>query len=425
MNTPIARIANALRKPVTATSGLALVLALPLAAQRAQPPCAPDNGGFTLPKGFCAMLVAESLGSVRHLVVAPNGDIWAARNRQEGGLFVLRDTTGDGKVDQVKRFYSAQGGGSGVALGKDALYFASDDRVVRFAWPAGRPEPDSMPTIVVRGLPVGGHSAKGIAIGRDGRLYVSIGSLTNSCQQRDRQNNSAGHQPCTELEQRAGVWRFDPVKEGQAAHLAARVATGLRNPMAVSIEPTTGALYAGVHGRDQLTENWGWPLESGRENPAEVVFALPDGTDGGWPYCYYDPRAKKRLQNPEYGGDGTKAEDCEKRMALPALAFPAHWAPNSTVFYTGSQFPAAYRNGLFVAFHGSWNRGTTPDAQEGFRVVFAPFKDGKALGTYETFAAPSGAPYSIRPTGLAVGPDGSLYIGADREGKIWRVMYTP
>jgi glucose/arabinose dehydrogenase len=91
------------------------------------------------------------------------------------------------------------------------------------------------------------------------------------------------------------------------------------------------------------------------------------------------------------------------------------------MFYAGTQFPAPYRNGLFVAFHGSWNRGPAP--QQGFRVVFAPFKDGKAVGTYETFAAPSGDPTSIRPTGLAVGPDGSLYIGADREGKVWRVFY--
>ena len=229
-----------------------------------------------------------------------------------------------------------------------------------------------------------------------------------------------GHQPCHELEQRAGVWRFDPRKEGQAAHQGARVATGLRNPMAVSIEPSSGTLYAGVHGRDQLTENWGWPAEAGRENPAETVYALPDGTDGGWPYCYFDPRAKKRLQNPEYGGDGTKPADCE-RKALPALAFPAHWAPNGTQFYAGTQFPASYRGGLFIAFHGSWNRAPAP--QEGFRVVFAPFQGGKAVGTYETFAAPTGVPTSIRPTGLAVGPDGSLYIGADQQGKVWRVIY--
>lgn len=408
-------------RPLSILAVLGLSVASGSAAAQS-PACAADNGGLTLPRGFCAMVVAESLGPVRHLVVAPNGDLWAARTGAEGGLVLIRDTNGDGKADLVKRFYGPRqgGAGSGIALAGDALYFATNDQVLRFAWPAGKSEPDSVPQVIVRGLPVGGHAAKGIAIGKDAQLYVSIGSLTNSCQMRDRQNRSAGHQPCLELEQRAGVWRFDPKVEGQAAHLGARVATGLRNPMAVSIEPTTGTLYAGVHGRDQLTENWGWPAEAGRENPAEVVFALPDGTDGGWPYCYFDPTTKTRLQNPEYGGDGTKAGDCETK-AMPALAFPAHWAPNGTMFYTGTQFPAGYRNGLFVAFHGSWNRAPAP--QQGFRVVFAPFKDGKAVGTYETFAAPSGDPISIRPVGLAVGPDGSLYIGADREGKIWRVMY--
>ena len=399
-----------------------LMLAAGTASAQA-PACAADNGGWTLPKGFCAVVVAESLGSVRHLAVAPNGDIWAARTGGDGGVVLIRDSNGDGKADLVRRFWAPRqgsGAGSGIALAGDALYFALNDRVLRFPWPAGKAEPDTIPEIIVRGLPVGGHDAKGIAIGKDGRLYVSIGSLTNSCQMKDRSNKSMGHQPCHELEQRAGVWRFDPRKEGQAAHQGARVATGLRNPMAVSIEPSTGTLYAGVHGRDQLTENWGWPAEAGRENPAETVYALPDGTDGGWPYCYFDPRAKKRLQNPEYGGDGTTPGDCE-RKALPALAFPAHWAPNGTQFYTGTQFPASYRGGLFVAFHGSWNRAPAP--QEGFRVVFAPFQGGKAVGTYETFAAPTGVPTSIRPTGLAVGPDGSLYIGADQQGKVWRVFY--
>lgn len=402
---------------------IGLLALAPAAVSAQRPACTPDNGGWTLPRGFCAVVVAESLNAVRHIVVAPNGDIWAARTGADGGVVLIRDTNGDGKADLVRRFYPprAATGGSGIALAPDGLYFAANDQVLRFPWPAGQAEPDSTPQVIVRGLPVGGHASKGIAIGKDGRLYVSIGSLTNSCQVRERTTQSPGVQPCVELEQRAGIWRFDAKKEGQAAHLAARVATGLRNPMAVSIEPSTGTLYAGVHGRDNLTENWGWPAEQGRENPAETVFALPDGTDGGWPYCFVDSKTKQRLQNPEYGGDGTKAGNCETK-AMPALVFPGHWAPNGTMFYSGTQFPASYRGGLFVAFHGSWNRAPAP--QEGFRVVFAPFQNGKAVGTYETFAAPSGSPTSIRPVGLAVGPDGSLYIGSDAQGKIWRVMYT-
>jgi len=250
--------------------------------------------------------------------------------------------------------------------------------------------------------------------------------MTNSCLPAgvDRTTTKQpGPNPCAELEQRAGVWRFDARKLNQTPADAKRWATGLRNPMALSLQPGSGTLYAGVHGRDGLGSQWGYSDEENAENPAETVFALSDGTDAGWPYCYFDSKKKLRLQNPEYGGDGTKVGDCNSRMAMPAVSFPGHWAPDATVFYTGTQFPAAYRGGMFVAFHGSWNRAPLP--QEGYRVVFAPFKDGKAVGTYETFATPTGNPLAIRPAGLAVGPDGSLYIGADAQGKIWRVMYRP
>ena len=120
------------------------------------------------------------------------------------------------------------------------------------------------------------------------------------------------------------------------------------------------------------------------------------------------------------GGEGSRLGVLTAKRAKPAVAFPAHWAPNASVFYTGAMFPTRYQGGAFVAFHGSWNRAPRP--QEGFRVAFAPFENGRATGKWEDFATPAGEPNSIRPSGLAVGPDGSLYIGADREGKIWRVM---
>lgn len=406
-------------------SGLfALFAAATLQAQPAKgPPCAADNAGLTLPKGFCAVLVAEGIASPRHIVVAPNGDVFAARNR--GGVVLLRDTTGDGKADVIADFYTGPGG-SGIALASDALYFAPNDRVIRLPWKPGMLAPSGPEEVIATGLPVGGHMSKGIVLGPNNALFVSFGSLTNSCLPTgvDRSTTKQpGPNPCTELEQRAGVWRFDARKQNQTPADAKRWATGLRNPMALSLQPGTGTLYAGVHGRDGLGSQWGYSDEENAENPAETVFALTDGADAGWPYCYFDSKKKVRLQNPEYGGDGTKAGDCDSRMAMPAVSFPGHWAPDATVFYSGTQFPAAYRGGMFVAFHGSWNRAPLP--QEGYRVAFAPFKDGKAVGTYETFAAPTGNPLSIRPAGLAVGPDGSLYIGADAQGKIWRVFYRP
>ena len=390
------------------------------------PPCAPDNGGLTLPKGFCAILVAEGLRSPRHLAVAPNGDVFFAQaGRTGGGVMVLRDTSGDGKADLVARFFDGPGG-SGIAITSDALYYAPNSQVLRLPWTPGALAPSGPPDTIATGLPIDGHDAKGIVLGPNGALFVSFGSLTNSCLPPgiDRgTTRQPGPNPCTELEKRAGIWRFDARKKNQTPADAKRWATGLRNPMALSLQPGTSTLYAGVHGRDGLGSQWGYSDEENAENPAETVFALTDGTDAGWPYCYFDSKKKIRLQNPEYGGDGTKVGDCDSRMAMPAVSFPGHWAPDATVFYAGTQFPAAYRGGMFVAFHGSWNRAPLP--QEGYRVAFAPFKDGKAVGTYETFATPTGNPLGIRPSGLAVGPDGSLYIGADAQGKIWRVMYRP
>jgi glucose/arabinose dehydrogenase len=127
---------------------------------------------------------------------------------------------------------------------------------------------------------------------------------------------------------------------------------------------------------------------------------------------------------PEYGGDGRAVGRCGQ-VGQPVLAFPAHWAPNALLFYTGRQFPSEYRDGLFVAFHGSWNRAPLP--QQGYSVVFAPFGAAGPRGDWRVFAdgfrgGSQAATY--RPTGLAQGPDGSLYVSDDRGGRIYRIMYT-
>jgi glucose/arabinose dehydrogenase len=384
----------------------------------APPACAPDNGGLKLPAGFCALLVKDKLPLVRHIAVASNGDIIAANIKR--GVLLLRDTNGDGIIDEEHPILTGTGG-SGLLLTADAIYFAADDSVMRIPFKVGDVGPSGPVETIARGLPPGGHSSKGLALGRDGSLFVSFGSLTNSCQKEgeDRKGPYPAPNPCLELQQRAGIWRFDARKTGQTPATAARWATGLRNPMAMAVEPTTGTLYMAGHGRDQLAENWKWPAEAGQENPAEEFGPVPNGADYGWPYCFFDPRKKEKLQNPEYGGDGTKAGDCGKR-AQPAIGFPAHWAPNALHFYSGTKFPAKYRSGAFLAFHGSWNRAPAP--QQGYRVVFIPFQSGRPTGQWEDFALPSGSPTSIRPTGLATGPDGSLYVSDDQNGKIWRIM---
>ena len=402
-----------------------LLSARPVDRQAAAlPACDPDNGGITLPAGFCAVVVADQVGAPRHLAVAPNGDVFVALQSRPGGVLALRDTTGDGKADITERFGSESG--TGIALGKGVLYFSSTTTVYRYAIRAGSLVPLGEPDVIVRGLPNGGHAARNLALAADGRtLFVNIGSATNSCQVKDRSNESPGEDPCPELAYRAGVWRFDATKDGQTQANGIRFATGIRNAVGLALAPS-GELYATQHGRDQLGQNWPklFTLQQNAEKPSEEFFKLSQGDDYGWPYCYHDPELGHVVLAPEYAGDGKTVGRCKDKKE-PLVAFPGHWAPDGLTFYQGTQFPARFRDGAFVAFHGSWNRAPLPQA--GYRVVFVPFKDGKPVGTYETFADgfwhQDGAGPQHRPVGLAVGPDGSLYITDDAAGRIWRVMY--
>jgi glucose/arabinose dehydrogenase len=393
--------ANSIIRPaVLALGALALLLGMRI-SPLADPKCDPDNGGLLLPEGFCATLVASQLGPVRQLAVAPNGDLYAALSGKPadntGGVLAFRDTSGDGKPDQRASF--GPGGGNDVKIHHGYVYFARNEGVVRYRLGDGKLEPTGKEETVVSGLPrEGGHQAKSIAFGPGDAMYVNIGSKTNSCQKTDRLPASPGNDPCSELEQRAGIWRFSADRLGQGFAEGRRFATGLRNAMALAYEPGTGALFAAVHGRDQLADNWGFSNEVNANNPADQY--------------------KKKVLAPEYGGDGQKVGRCNT-AANPVLAFPGHWAPMALAFSTSDALGPKYKGGLFVAFHGSWNRA--PLSQEGYRVVFVPFANGRPTGEYSTFATDKAGPTSLRASGVAVAPDGSLYISADQNGKIWKV----
>jgi glucose/arabinose dehydrogenase len=193
----------------------------------------------------------------------------------------------------------------------------------------------------------------------------------------------------------------------------------MRNPLATTIQPGSGAIFAAIHGRDQLGDSWGFSAQQNAENPAEELVQVKQGDDFGWPYCYYSIVNKAKVLAPEYGGDGKQVGRCSKAKDA-TIAFPAHWAPLALAFYTSDAFGATYKDGLFVAFHGSWNRAPLPQA--GYRVVFQPFADGKPSGQYETFASGAGGPTDLRASGLAVSKDGGLFISADQNGKIWKVV---
>lgn len=407
---PILRVATLILTPLT----LGWVT---IPHSRTSAGCDPDNGGLVLPRGACATVVASGIGAVRQLAVAPNGDLYAAIANGGSGVLALRDTNGDGKPDQRASF--GPGGANDVEIRDGYLYLALNDRILRYRLTPGKLEPEGQVETVVSDLPDdGNHKAKSLAFRPGGEMYVSVGSATNSCQKADRRARSPGLDPCRELETRAGIWLFSADRVGQRFGDGRRFATGLRNPLALTTKPGTEELYAAVHGRDQLGDNWGFSDQANADNPAEELVKVGAGDDFGWPYCYYSNDYKKKVLAPEYGGDGQKVGRCASAKN-PLLAFPGHWAPLAIAFYQGAQFGPQYKGGLFVAFHGSWNRAPLPQA--GYRVVFVPFKDGRPSGQYSTFVTSKEGPTSLRASGLAVAPDGSLYISADQNQKIWKV----
>jgi glucose/arabinose dehydrogenase len=411
--------------------------------------CAPDNGGITLPNGFCATVFADTIGHVRHIVVASNGDVyvntWSGPYYQgathPGGFLVaLRDTNHDGKADIIKRFgpdtQHRNGGGTGIGIYKGALYAEEGDtiskRIVRYTISTDSLTPTSAASeTIVGGLPANGdHPMHPFVIDANGNMYIDVGSATNSCQIKNRTLESPGHKPCTELRTRAGIWRYDANKTNQKFSAAERYATGVRNAVGIALDPG-GQLYSTQHGRDQLFDNWPklYTSEQGQNLPGEELLKIVEGGDYGWPTCYYDGQQQKLVLAPEYGGDGGKAVgDCVTKRG-PEAFFPAHWAPDDLLFYSGSSFPAHYRDGAFIAFHGSWNRA--PGPQGGYNVVFVPFAGGKPVdpSKFEVFAdgfagavkQPDRAAH--RPAGLALGPDGAIYFTDDQGGRVWKVTY--
>ncbi|NND61057.1 MAG: sorbosone dehydrogenase [Gammaproteobacteria bacterium] len=389
--------------------------------------CDADNGGITLPPNFCAVVVASDLGAARHLVARENGDIYVALRGDDGGVAVLRDTDGDARADFIQQFGPA--GGTGIDIHDGYLYFATNTDVYRWELGDG-PLPPGDPELVIAGFAAQpSHASKSFAFMSDGDIVVNIGAPSNACQQTDRAFEDPGLDPCPMLETSGGIWRF-AAGTGQTPADGSRYATGIRNGLALAMNPVNDRLYVVQHGRDQLSELWPahYTDEQRAELPAEELFAVDPGDDFGWPYCYYDQQQQRKVLAPEYGGDGQAVDRCAA-AENPVFAFPAHWAPNDLIFYNGDQFPQHYHNGAFVAFHGSWNR--QPFVQQGYNVVFLPFNNGEVAGEFEVFAddfagvddlrAPGSARH--RPTGLALAADGSLLVADSAAGRIWRIFY--
>jgi glucose/arabinose dehydrogenase len=384
----------------------------------------PDGAMPKVPAGFSVELYADNVPGARIMEFASNGDLFVAQTAQNA-IMILRDTNKDGKPDE--RFTYAQGpapaprgappagGGAGggrgagpggpggrgptppaellqpfgLAFQQDYLYVGNTNSLVRYKYTPGDTKAAGPPE-KLRDLTGGGHNTRNILFSRDGKkLYVAVGSTDNI--------DEAG----TGNERRAMIHEYNP--DGTNFRI---FASGLRNPVGLALQPGTNTLWTAVNERDNL----------GDDTPPEYATSLKDGGFYGWPYSYIGSNVDNRVPQRE--------PDLVKRAIVPDVLIPAHSAPIGIAFYTGSQFPQRYRNGLFVALHGSWNRSTT----NGAKVIFVPFQGGRP-GAIEDFLTgfvvdPGANSKWGRPTGITVAPDGSVLFSDDGGNRIWRVRYA-
>jgi putative membrane-bound dehydrogenase-like protein len=333
-----------------------------------------------LPAGFEIQIFASDLGTPRHMAVSPAGDLFVA-DMGGGKVFVLPDKDGDGKADQKIIFAEGLKGPHSIAFFEDGVYISVLDGVVRFTDKDGDLKGEDK-KVLVSGLPTGGHSTKTISFGPDGKMYVSVGSSCNVCEERDPR--------------RAAILQYNADGTGEKIF-----AKGLRNSVGLTWHPQTQELWAADNGRDML----------GDDLPPEEINIIKEGGHYGWPYCYGDQKP-----NPEFKD---RVDFCKKTIP-PVISLQAHSAPLGLTFYTGNQFPEEYQGNLFVAFHGSWNR-TVPT---GYKVIRIKFKDGQPE-KIEDFATGwlQGSSAWGRPVDVVVGKDGALYVSDDKGGVIYRIFY--
>jgi glucose/arabinose dehydrogenase len=338
----------------------------------------------TVPAGFQISLFASDFKEPRWLAAAPNGDIFLA-DTHGGAIYILRDPQQTGGAHQRVTFLSGLDEPFGIVVHDDYIYVGDTNAVLRYKF-----DPKTSKRLgeaeKLMDLPRGGHSTRALVFSADGKhLFVSVGSKSNVDIEKDSR--------------RAAITICDP--DGRNARL---YATGLRNPVGLALEPTTGQLWASVNERDGL----------GDDLPPDYFTSVKDGGFYGWPYSYIGDNVDPRV-NPQ------KPELVAKAI-IPDVLLGSHRAPLQFAFYTGKQFPASYQGGAFIAEHGSWNRST----RAGYQVVFVPFKDGQPSGDPQPFLTglvpdPTKGNVNGRPVGVAVAPDGSLLVSDDGARVVYRI----
>ena len=336
---------------------------------------------MSLPSGFEMSLFSDGVEGARLMAFSPEGDLWVTQ-KDPGRISILPDKNHDGIADMVVVFAEGLNFPHGIAFRPGYVYIAEMTRVIRF--PYSGMQVLGPPEVVIPDLPGGGeHTTRTIGFGPDGKLYVSVGSSCNVCEEQDPR--------------RAVILQYNP--DGSGGRVYAR---GLRNAVGFTWNPTTNEMWSTNNGRDFLGDNL----------PPEMLFIIKDGAHYGWPYCYgLNP-------DPQFGRPAFCANDVEP----PAVEMQAHSAPLGLRFNDKQQFPAQYQGDLFVAFHGSWNRSFPT----GYKIVRVPVVDGKPSGAPEDFITgwlnSTGKSWG-RPVDVLFANDGTLFISDDLNGVIYRVTY--
>lgn len=344
------------------------------------------SGGATqvnLPPGFSVTTFAQGLHGPRFLAFGEDDALYVAE-RGADRILRLSDRDGDGVADGRQVFANEVPSPHSLTQHLGDWFVGVPSGVIHLRDEDGDGRAD-VREVLIDDYPTGGHSTRTVLFLPDGRMVVSVGSSCNVCEESDPR--------------RAAIVVYDGPQAGDEQLYA----TGLRNPVGLTIRPETGQLWASNNGRDLM----------GDDLPPDTIERVVEGGDYGWPRCH-----SGRIPDPQYGGP----EACSA-VESPVLELQAHSAPLGLVFYDGDLFPTAFHGDLFVAYHGSWNRSIPT----GYKVVRIDFEAGRLIGTVEDFAtgwlSPESYEVSGRPVGLAVGPDGALFVTDDKAGFIYRIAY--
>ena len=349
----------------------------------------PDGAQLTLPAGFEINVFAEGeMQQPRGMALAPNSDVFVSES-QPGRVTILRDSNGDGRVDERFVFASGLARPYGLAFWKDYLYVGNTNALVRFKYKPGQTKAEGEPEKLLD-IPSGrGHWTRNVIFNPAGnKMYLAVGSSSNV---------DAGDPAI-----RAAISELNPDGTGQRIF-----ASGTRNPVGLAFNPTTKQLWAAVEERDLI----------GNDLVPEYVTSIKDGAFYGWPYGYIgqheDPRRKG------------ERPDLVAKTIVPDVLIQAHSAVLGMVFYEGKNFPADYQGDAFVALHGSWNR----EPRTGYKIIRIKFRNGKPAGGYDDFVigwmlGEDKPEVWGRPVSLLVVKDGSMLITDDGANKIWRVTYA-